>query len=205
MVVLLAIIGGLLVVADAAARRITQQKLADRLAAEVPDARQTSAAIHSFPFLGRLLGSGHVPQVDAAVSGVSVGRVRFASVAVVLHGVTLDRNQLLHDRTVQLVGIERGEARAEVDQAALSDALGVELTLDAGTASVTVAGLRVGVRLAVTDGRLTIAGVGITVPGLDLVAPLLPCLPDAALERGRVVLSCGFTEVPKELRKPVRL
>jgi hypothetical protein len=203
--VLLVVIGGLLVAADVAARRLTQQELADRLAAEVPDAGQTSATIRSFPFLGRLAGSGHVPEVDASVTDVTVGKVRFASVAVVLHGVKLDRDQLVRRRKVILLAIERGEARAEVGASALSDALGVPLTLEDGKASVTLAGLKVGADVAVKNGRLTVAGLGITVPGLELVAPLLPCIPDAVVEVGRVVLSCGFTEVPKELRVAVQL
>ncbi|MGH9222442.1 MAG: LmeA family phospholipid-binding protein [Acidimicrobiales bacterium] len=205
LLVLLALIAGLLVAADLTARRVAEDELAKRVAARVPEASSTSAKVRSFLFLGRLLTSGKVAEVDAGVTDVTVRGLRFASVGVALHGVKIDRRQLVRDRRVVLSDIDRGRARAEVDAAALAAALGVPVTLEPGRASVTVGGVKLGASLAVTGGRLIVGGVGVTLPGLELVAPLLPCVPDAAVEAGRVVLTCDFTEIPNELRVDVQL
>jgi hypothetical protein len=203
--VLLAVIVGLLVIADLTARSVAEAELADRVRARVPEAERASVDIASFPFLGRLLASGNVGQLDARVSGITVRGLRFDFIAVELHGVRLDRDQLVGDRRVVVEGIERGEARAEVPQAALSDALGVPIMLEDGRASVEVLGRRVSASLAVEDGTLVVGGVGLSLPGFDLVAPLLPCVPDLEILAGRVVLACDFTEIPRELLVPVQL
>jgi hypothetical protein len=202
---LVALIGGLLVAADVTARRVAEDELATRVAARVPEAGSTSAKVRSFPFLGRLLTSGKVSEVDAGATDITVRGLQFASVGVTLHGVKFDRRQLLRDRRVILTDIDRGRARAEVDAAALTEALGVPITLEPGKASVTVGGVKVGASVSVNDGRLIVGGVGVNLPGLSLVAPLLPCVPDAVVEAGRVVLTCDFTEIPDELRVDVQL
>ena len=205
LLVLLALIAGLLVAADLTARQVAEEELADRVAARVPAASSTSAKVRSFPFLGRLLASGKVAEVDAGVTDVTVRGLRFASVAVTLHGVKLDRRSLVRERRVILADIDRGRATAQVDASALSEALGVPITLERGRASVSVAGFTLAATVAVTGGRLIVAGVGVNLPGLELVAPLLPCVPDATIEAGRVLLTCDFTEIPQELRVDVQL
>jgi hypothetical protein len=50
-----------------------------------------------------------------------------------------------------------------------------------------------------------VGGVGLSLPVLDLVAPLLPCVAGAEIAPGRVLLTCDFTEVPAELRAGVDL
>ena len=203
--VLLALIAGLLVAADIVARQVAEEELANRVAARVPEAGSTSAKVRSFPFLGRLLFSGRVDEVDAGVTDVTVRGLRFASVDVALYGAKIDRRQLTQDRRVVLSAIDRGRATATVDAAALTEALGVPITLDPGKASVTVAGVKISARVEVTNGRLIVGGVGVNLPGLELVAPLLPCVPDARVESGRVLLSCEFTQIPDELRVDVQL
>lgn len=199
LLVLLLLVLVLLAVADVTARTVAQDELADRLHAAVPGATATGAEIRSFPFLPRLALAGDVPEVDARVHGVTVRGLTFDVIQVDLHGVQLDRDQLVRDRRVVLEGIERGRVRAEVTDTALSEVLGVPVTLEDGRATVTVAGRQVGATLAVRDNRLVVGGVGVSLPGLDLVAPLLPCVANADVEPGRVVLSCDFTEVPREL------
>jgi hypothetical protein len=199
LLILLLGIVGLLAVADVTARTVAQRELADRLRVAVPGATATAAEIHSFPFLPRLVLSGGVPQVDARVNGVTVRGLTFDVIQVDLDGVRLDRDQLIRDRRVVLEGIERGRVRAEVTADALSEAVGVPITLEDGRASVTIRGRQVGATLAVRENRLVVGGVGVSLPGLELVAPLLPCVADADVEPGRVVLTCEFTEVPREL------
>lgn len=203
--VLVAVIVGLLAAADVTARVVAQQALAQRLRTAVPTATTVDAQIRSFPFLGRLLVSGHIGEVDAHATGVSVHGLRFDSIAVSLRGVELDRTQLLEDRRVVLENIDAGRAVAQVTQADLSAALGVPVTLADGRATVTVLGRHLGADLAVRDGRLVVNGAGVSLPALSVVAPLLPCPADAEVVTGRVVLTCDFTGVPVELRTPAQL
>jgi hypothetical protein len=195
-----AVIAALLVAADLTARSVAATELSRRLRAAVPETAGGAVHVRSFPFLPLLLTSGRVPEVEADVRDVIVKRVRFDFIAVELHGVQLDRDQLLRDRTIVLQAIERGEVRGEVGQDSLADALGVPVTLEAGKASVEIAGRTVSARLSIADGRLEVSGLGITLPSLDLTGPLLPCLADAVILSGRVALSCDFTEIPEELR-----
>ena len=205
LLVLLGLIVGLLVAADLTARRVAEDELAERVAARVPQAESTSARVRSFPFLGRLLTSGQVAEVDASVTDVTVRGLRFASVSVAIHGAKISRQEALDNRRIVLTGIDRGRATAQVDAAALSKALGVPIALDRGRASVTVAGVKVTASVEVRDGRLLVGGIGVNLPALDLVAPLLPCLPNAVVEAGKVVLTCDFTEIPAELKVDVQL
>lgn len=196
---LLAVILGLLVVADVTAKRLAEEELADRVRARVPEAGSTSASIHSFPFLPRLLASGRVAEVDAAVTDVTVRGLQFASIEVVLRGVELDRRQLVDQRRVVLQSIQFGRVTAEVTDDALSEAFGTPVTLEDGRASVSVRGRRVEAEVAVRDGELVVGGAGISLPGLNVVAPLLPCVANAEIGDGRVLLTCDVTEIPEEL------
>ena len=205
LVVMLVIVLALLALADFGARRIAEQELAGRVRDAVPTAGDASAEVRSFPFLPRLLASGDVPEVDARVGPVTVEGLRFDFIAVELHGVQLDRDELLGRRRVILERIERGEVRAEVDQAALSEVAGVPITLENGRASVQVKGVTVAANLSVRDGRLIVGGAGISLPALNLNGPLLPCVANAEILAGRVALTCEFTEIPRELIPSVQL
>lgn len=200
LLVALVVLGALLVVTDVVAEGLAESELEARLAAEVPGATSVSARIESFPFLGHLLTSGRVAQVDARARGIEVQGLELDVVHVDLDGVTLDRRILVDDQRVAVTDIDHGRVTAEVTQAALSDRLGVDVRLEAGRASVRVAGQRVSASLAVRDGRLVVGGAGLSLPALDLVAPLLPCVANAEIVPGRVLVTCDFTEVPEELR-----
>ncbi len=192
-------VGALLVAADLTARSAAEQELARRVEAAVPEAGSAAVDIPSFPFLPGLLSSGSVPRLNAQVRDISVKRVRFDFIAVELHGVRLDRDELVRNREIVLQDIERGQVRGEVPEGSLSDAFGVPVRLDDGRAEVTVAGAILGADLSISDGRLQVSGLGIRLPSVDLTGPLLPCIADAVILSGRVVLTCDFTEVPAEL------
>lgn len=200
LLVLLAVVVGLMAVADFGAKAVAQRELAQRAQARAPGASGATAYIHSFPFLPRLLGSGHVSGVDVRVRDVEVEGLRFASITVDLAGVKLDRRQLLDERRVVLEKIDRGTVRAEIEQEALAKVFGVDIVLEDGRASVTVAGRRLTAQVAVRNGRLVVDGAGVSLPALSVVAPFVPCVPDAAVRPRRLVLTCQFTEVPEELK-----
>jgi hypothetical protein len=200
LVVPLVVVGALLLVADMVAESLAEAELEARLEQEVPQATSVSASITSFPFLGRLLTSGRVAEVDARARGLEVRGLKLDVVDVDLDGVTLDRRILVDDKRVAVTDIDHGRVTAEVTQAALSDRLGVDLRLEAGRASVTVAGRRITASLEVRNGELVVSGVGLSLPALDVVAPLLPCIANAEIVPGRVLMTCAFTEVPEELQ-----
>lgn len=202
-VVTLVLLGGLLAGTDVVAEALAESELEARLESEMPGASGVSARISSFPFLGRLLTSGRVAEVDAQARELEVEGLDLDVVSVDLDGVTLDRRILWDDQRVAVTDIDHGRVRAEVTQAALSARLGVDVRLEAGRASVTVAGRRITAELAVRNGRLVVGGAGIDLPPLEVVAPLLPCIADAEIVPGRVLLTCDFTEVPEELRQAV--
>lgn len=194
-----------LVAADVVARKLAEDELAARLKGAVPTAATATATLRSFPFLVRLLGSGRVGEVDAAVGDITVEGLRFASIAVDLHGVQLDRDQLVRDRRLVLEKIDRGRVQARVSEEALTEALGVPVTLEQGRASVTIAGRTLGADLAVQNGRLKVGVAGFSLPTIHVAAPLLPCVADARIDPGLVLLTCDFTEIPRELRAPAQL
>ncbi len=199
-VIVVLVLVGLLVVADVAAKRVAQATLADRLGDEVPEAGDTSATIRSFPFLLRLLANGRVREVDAGVRDLTIDRFRFAAIDVRLHRVEFDRDQLLDARELVLERIDRGQVRAEVTQEAVSELVGAPVSLDEGQASVRVGGQRLIAELSVRDGRLIVRAAGMSFPPVRLpTVPLLPCVAGAEIVTGRVVLTCDFTEIPREL------
>lgn len=198
------VLGGLVVAADLAARQVAEDELRDRLAAEIATEVEVGgpvrASIRSFPFLGRLLVSGTVPEVRASVADVVVEGLRLAEVSVVLHDVELDRDRLVSERQVVIERIGRGTATAEVSQAELTRLVGVEVTLDQGEARARVGGQVVPAEASVSEGVLRVEVAGFDLPAVTLPdLPLLPCQPDAGIVPGRLRLTCALDEVPAEL------
>ena len=186
--------------ADVAARVVAEAQLRDRARAAARPAGATSARIESFPFLGRLLGSGQVARVRVSAADVTVQGLVLARISLDLDHVTLDRSRLFSERTVVLESLRRGTAVAEVTQDRLSDALGVPVVLDAGRARVRVAGQLVTAKASVSDNTLRLSVAGLSVPALKIPKlPLVPCVADAAILAGRIRLTCSVEQVPPEL------
>jgi hypothetical protein len=191
---------GLLVVADVAARTVAEGQIRDRVAVAAGPAGPTTAEISSFPFLGRLLTSGHVSRIQVSAADVRVEDLTIAKVALDLHDVTFDRDRLLSDQKVVLSDLGRGTATAEVTAAQLSERLGVDVTLEAGRARVRVAGQTVTATASVSDNTLRLSVSGLSVPALRIPRlPLLPCVADAEILPGRIRLTCSVDQVPAEL------
>ena len=136
---------GVLVVADVAARGVAEDQLRQRVVSRVQAAGSevdgpASASISSFPFLGRLLVSGTISEVDVSLADVTVRGVTFASVGVELRAVHIDRDALVQDRRVALQSIGRGTAVVEISGDEVSRLLGVPIVLEEGRAGVRVGG-----------------------------------------------------------------
>ncbi len=187
-------------VGDVTARSVAESQLRDRVELAAKPEGSTSAHISSFPFLGRLLTTGHVSRIRVAAAGVTVEGLTFARVAVDLHDVTLDRDRLLSERKIVLTDLQRGTAEAEVTQEQLSERLGVPVTLEAGRARVRVAGQTVTATASVTDNTLRLSVSGFSVPPLRIPKlPLVPCVADARIMPGRIRLTCSVDKVPAEI------
>ncbi len=186
--------------ADLAARQVAEEQIADRVAGVEGVQGQARVDITSFPFLGRLLASGTVDDVSVSLDDVRAERVRFATVAVQLDSVRINRGELLSGRHLVLEDVGRGVARADISQEELSRLIDLPVTLDQGRVGVRVGGQQVAATVTVSDNvlRLTVAGTrlpALTIPRL----PLVPCVADVELLPGRARLTCTLDRVPPEL------
>jgi hypothetical protein len=191
-----ALVGG-----DLYARHWADGQLQRRIAAAVPEARNVSASIQSFPFVGRLAWSGEVQGVSAHAGPVTEGRITFDRIDVALRGVRLDRNALLRDQLVRLLGIDSGLVSAVITDQELSQALGgIPLTLTPGRLEATLNGVRVTAVVSLTNNELRLAAPGRAVISLQIPTnKILPCSASAQVLNGRLLLTCVLTAVPAGL------
>jgi hypothetical protein len=206
-VILLALVTG-----DQAARAWAQSKLAERAAAYYPPGSGSSATIHSFPFVGRLLVSGTIPQVDVNLDDVRVDPILIRRLSIEVFQVKLDRSQLFHGQ-VHLDAVGEGKLIATVDGPSLAHAAGVDLRFTPGGAEVRrkIEGVEV-----TGKGTVTVKGnvititpksvQGLAVPASSLAVTyripgveLLPCQGDVRIIQDAVVVSCKLTEIPPAL------
>ncbi|MCU1450479.1 MAG: hypothetical protein JWP02_2649 [Acidimicrobiales bacterium] len=200
LVIALAVVVLLLVAGDFVAKAYATNQLRDRARAAVRGATSSSASITSFPFLGRLLVAGSVQDARVRVGPVVAGRVTFASVAVDLHDVRVDRNRLINEQKVRLTSIGSGTVTAELTAAEVSRLLGAPVSFEPGRVTVGIRGVSVSAPVSVVDSSLVLGGgqapLRLKVPH----APLFPCDATQAVARqGVVEVSCTGNRVPPEL------
>jgi hypothetical protein len=195
-VVLLVLILG---AADTASRIAMQHQLEQRINGYVPTAA-AKVTIHSFPFLPKVAASGRVDKITAHARQVSQGPFVLDRVDVTVTGVRINRHVLLNDQKLEVVSIDTGTVTADMTQADLGHLLGVPVTLGAGTAQVTEAGVSVTGHISITNGRIRLEAGGqpISVPIPTL--PVLPCLADVRIIPGHLIGSCTFHEIPAALK-----
>lgn len=139
-------------------------------------------------------------QVEIKVEGITVDRLRLASVGVVLHDVRFDRGLLLSDRRVVLRAIGSGTATAQISQADIAQLTGVPIRLEKGRATVTIDGSAVSATATVSGNVLHLQVAGQSVPAISIPKiPLLPCVNAVEVVEGFVRLTCRLSTVPVEL------
>jgi LmeA-like phospholipid-binding len=201
-----------LVVGDQAAKGWAESKLAERAAAYYPPGSGSSAAIHSFPFLGRLLVSGSVPRADVNLDNLRVETVLIRQLSIHVSDVKLNRSELFSGR-VHLDDIGKGRIVATLDGPSLAKATGFDVRFKPGEVEVhqkiegvdVVAKGKVAVKgnlvtvtptsvqgLAVPASRFAIS---YRIPGIEI----FPCQADVKLIQNGVVLACDVTDVPAAL------
>ena len=202
-----------LIVADQAVKGWAESKLAERAAAYYPPGSGSSASIHSFPFIPRLLFTGEVPRVDVNLDDVRVQVVLVRQLSIHVSDVKLDRDELFRGR-VHVRDVGRGTIVLTLDGPSLARAVGADVRFtSAGDVEVHERIRGVDVR---AKGKLTVKGNVITVtptsvegrsvpasrfainyriPGTEL----LPCQAQVKVIRDAVVLSCDVVDIPAAL------
>lgn len=202
-----------LIVADQAAKGWAESKLAERAAAYYPPGSGSSAAIHSFPFIPRLLFTGDVPQVDVNLDDLRVREVLVRQLSIRVTDVKLDRDELFRGR-VHVRDVGQGTMVVTLDGPALARAIGADLRFtSAGDVEVheRIQGVNVTAKgklgfngnvLTVTptsvEGRSVPASrfaLNYRIPGTDL----LPCEAQVKVIEDAVVLSCDVVDIPVAL------
>jgi len=167
--------------ADVLLKNQAQTELASRVEARVPGTTGVDAKISSFPFVGRLLLSGRVPEV--------------------VEDVEMDSGAARQGRAV-VQSIGRGSVRADLREEEVNPHLprGYRVHFEDNRATVT-GPLQVPAQLVATpQGELQLRVANRSL--FDLPFPktaLLPCSPQAAFIGGAVRLSCTFDKVPPVL------
>jgi len=194
------VIAGLLVAGDVAAKRYATGQLSDRISASVPGATGVHSRIHSFPFLGRLVFNGDVPEVGTHIDQLDVAAgLSFSNLDVDLRAVNLDPHAMFSNRQLRIRHIGRGTFSVDLTAQALTNALGRQVRISGGAILVTVLGstaVRATVAISPTH-RLDVRVAGL--PALEVPLPsakLLPCGPHITVVATGLNLGCTFTSIP---------
>lgn len=202
----------LLIVGDQAAKGWAESKLAQRAAAYYPPGSGSSASIHSFPFVGRLLVSGSVPRVDVNLDDLRIQAVLIRQLSIHVSDVKLNRSDLFHGK-VHLDDVGQGKIVATIDGPSLAKAAGLDLRFAPGEVTVheRIQGVDVTARgkAAVKGNTVTVTptaveglnvppshfAVSYRIPGIEI----LPCQADVKVVQNGLVVSCDVTDIPPAL------
>ena len=202
----------ILIVGDQAAKGWAESKLAERAAAYYPPGAGSSASIHSFPFIGRLLFSGSVPRVDVNLDDVRIQEVLIRQLSIHVSDVKLNRSDLFKGR-VHLDDVGAGKLVATIDGPSLAKAAGFDLRFTPGEVQLheKIQGVEVTARgkVAVKGNVVTVTPTsveGLNVPASRFVVSyripgieILPCQADVKIVQNGIVVSCNVVDVPPAL------
>lgn len=200
LVPVLVVVAGLLVAGDVAAKRYAAGQLSDRISAAVPGATGVHSRIHSFPFLGRLVFNGDIPEVGTHIDQLNVAAgLSFSNLDLDLRTVELDAHAMFTNRQVRVRRVGRGSFSVDLTAEALTGALGRHVQVSGGALLVTVLGSTAAhANVAIsTAHRLEVRVAGL--PALEIPLPsakLLPCLPQITVIAAGLNLGCTFTSIP---------
>lgn len=206
-VILLALIMG-----DQAAKGWAESKLAERAAAYYPPGAGSSASIHSFPFIGRLLFLGSIPGVDVNLDDLRIDPLVIRQLSIHVSDVKLNRGDLF-DGKVHLDDVGEGKIVATVDGPSLARATGFDVRFTPGEVEVRrrIRGVNVTAKGTISVKgnlvRVTPTSVeGLSVPANALTISyripgieILPCQADVTVIQNGVVLACNVTDIPSAL------
>lgn len=182
LVVAAAVVG---VVAEVALPPLVESRVEQAVEERVSGAARVEAETGDFPYVPGLLLDGLVDRLDVTLREVEGERITLATVALQLEGIEVDRSRLPSGE-VEIVDLAAGAVLVEIEEGAISEALGVPVSLDAGMVEVAGRALQV------------VAPEG---PSMQLPVDedLLPCTPDVELSGPVVRLTCELDQVPSVL------
>jgi len=122
-VISLAIVAGLLEIANVVALHMTEDTLAGR-AMRATGAHSASVSLSGWPFLYDVVAEGKVDGADVHLTDVPVGQVQVKSLDVHLGQVAMSRHSFLADHALQLTSVTSATVTAEVTASELSAAAG---------------------------------------------------------------------------------
>lgn len=205
---LLALLAGLLVVGGGWwIRTRVETAVADRIEQRLPGST-ARVQISSFPFLVRLAASGEVLDLTAHINHLSAGPViynnvrlkpvDFSDIDVMVKGLHLRRDQLLHHR-VTIESIRSATVTAVISQDSVDQTLRLPVVLGAGT--VGIGGLSVPAKLSVRRHRMVLTSAhGFSLSFASPPADILPCSGEVNVYPGALHVSCSLHQVPSVLR-----
>lgn len=183
---------------DVVLKNRAETELAVEIARRVPGTTGIKADISSFPFVGRLLVSGTVPEVVVTAQHAESGSIGLSDVRVVVEEVEMD-TQAARDGRAVVKSIGRGTVQADLRANEINPFLprGYQVELQPGKATVRGPGASLAQFVTTPEGKIQLrvaekALVDLPFPTTDL----LPCAPDAAFISGAVRLTCSFDKVP---------
>jgi hypothetical protein len=194
LVLVLAVLLGVLSIIDVVVREGVQSAMSDRIESKLPGSH-ADVKISSFPFLGHLAASGTVPSLQADVTDVTAGDLRFDYVDLHITDLKVDRSKLFHG-TVEPLSIARGRVVADLSQSSIDSLVHLPIHLGAGT--VSAAGVSVSVDVSIVNDAVVVApghglpSINVPIPVLDI----LPCVGSARIVPGALRLSCRFHTLP---------
>jgi hypothetical protein len=180
LLVVLVLLVGLGVAAEAAVIPLAESKLEQQVGERTDGEAAVSADIDSFPMITRVLLTGRVKELSVTLEQVARQTLTFTDVRFDVFGIEVDRPAILR-REVKITAIDSGTVTA---------------TLDLGRLGTIVSrlGSFLGTDVRVEDGVLRVGSASFPID-----ASLFPCAPDANVEGEKVTLSCTIDEVPEAL------
>jgi hypothetical protein len=200
LVIVLVIVVGALLVLDVMIRRRAEDALVATVEAKVPSTHGTTAAIGSFPFIGRLVVQRDIPTVTVRATDAIAGSLPLHDVAVTVRDVKVDLRAAIGGN-LRISSIGGGSLSARILQEDLSGRVaGLRVVLLQGRADVSGPNGVKGELVTSKPGVVTLRLAGRTVDEVSVPDKgILPCVPTITVVEAALDLACSFTKVPDSL------
>ncbi len=219
--IVLVILGVLLAIAlaagwwlDRAARGLAEAEASKRILEVLPNTGKAVVTIDGFPFLVNVLLSGEVERLHVELSDVRQAGVAVESISLVVDDIRIDRDLLINEQKLVVVGIDRAQLVGRVTGEAVSKVVGESVVFEGSVARVVVQGFRLDAKLEVSKRRVSVNLSSSDIPaeltdrylGKPLVfalpgADVLPCDPGLSVVDSRLELRCSVTELPASVKQ----
>ncbi len=223
LLIVLVVIGVLLAIAigvgwwlDRTARQMAEAEASKRILEVLPGTGAATVTIVGFPFLFDVLVAGEVEQLRVDLRDVRQAGVEVESIGLVVDALRIDRDLLLEQQKLAVLGISRAEVTGRVSGEAVSKVVGETVRFEGDVTHVMTQGFDLSARLEVRDRTVTVELSPKGLPpqlaaqylGKPLVFALpadevLPCEPSLAVKESRLEMRCSVTELPEGVKRAI--